>query len=69
MFRKEWGFDSLHGHQPSLATRSEGWPASLGEGGGEAAASYGGKPLLSKQGNATEAMRFYFVLQIKPTSA
>ena len=26
VFRKEWGFDSLHGHQPSLAKRSEGCP-------------------------------------------
>src|SRR5580698_47791 len=28
VFRKEWGFDSLHGHQPSLL-RSYGWPASF----------------------------------------
>ena len=27
VFRKEWGFDSLHGHQPSLL-RSYGWQAS-----------------------------------------
>jgi hypothetical protein len=35
VFRKEWGFDSLHGHQPSLL-RSYGWQASL-RGFGEAA--------------------------------
>jgi hypothetical protein len=28
VFRKEWGFDSLHGHQPSLL-RSYGWQASF----------------------------------------
>jgi hypothetical protein len=32
VFRKEWGFDSLHGHQPSLL-RSYGWQASLAQSG------------------------------------
>jgi putative endonuclease len=38
VFRKEWGFDSLHGHQPSLL-RSYGWQASLGHDGEAAKAA------------------------------
>ena len=38
MFRKECGFDSLHGHQPSLL-RSYGWRASPGDSGEAAKAA------------------------------
>ncbi len=33
VFRKEWGFDSLHGHQPSLAKREKAARRSFSEGG------------------------------------
>ena len=38
MFRKECGFDSLHGHQPS-PLRGYGWQASLGDSGEAAKAA------------------------------
>jgi hypothetical protein len=57
VFRKEWGFDSLHGHQPSLAKRVKAARHSFGEGGLSSCRELQRASHLSSDGGAAKASR------------